>query len=133
MPVFETKDELHRCFGSLFKAVIARIMEENNLKTTEISVRFTLSDPATSFSVIADRERQIIFYDDEGWKPDMEFWLTSDMAHRMLMGKVNLTDAITKGLIRAKGPFFKILKILPYLRVSKEIYPAHYQGFITHN
>jgi hypothetical protein len=44
--------------------------------------------------------------------------LTADTAHRFWLGKVNVTVALARGQITAKGPVAKILRLVPLVEPS---------------
>jgi hypothetical protein len=48
--------------------------------------------------------------------------MEADTAHRFFLGKVNVTTALARGQIKAKGPVAKILKLVP---LTKPIFPRY--------
>ena len=50
--------------------------------------------------------------------------LDADTAHRFWLGKVNVTVALARGQINAKGPVAKILKLVPLV---KPVFPRYQQ------
>ena len=50
--------------------------------------------------------------------------MEADTAHRFFLGKVNVTTALARGQIKAKGPVAKILKLVP---LTKPVYPRYRQ------
>jgi putative sterol carrier protein len=50
--------------------------------------------------------------------------MESDTAHRFWLGKVNVTVALARGQIKAKGPVTKILKLIPLVRPAFPRYRA---------
>jgi hypothetical protein len=51
--------------------------------------------------------------------------MSSDIAHKFWFGKVNLTMALTRRQMIAKGPVPKILKLLPAIKPSYAMYPKY--------
>jgi hypothetical protein len=60
---------------------------------------------------------------DGGLEADVEFFMKTDVAHRFWLGKVNLLVALTKRDVVAKGPIFKVMKLLPLLKPLYGQYP----------
>jgi putative sterol carrier protein len=56
--------------------------------------------------------------------PEVVMSMDSDTAHRFWLGKVNVTAAIARGQIKAKGPVAKILKLVPLV---KPVFPRYEQ------
>jgi hypothetical protein len=54
--------------------------------------------------------------------PEVVMSLTADTAHRFWLGRVNVTVALSRGEIRAKGPVAKILRLIPLVTPSFERY-----------
>ena len=48
--------------------------------------------------------------------------MDADTAHRFWLGQVNVTVALARGQIKAKGPVAKILKLVP---LTKPVYPIY--------
>ena len=50
--------------------------------------------------------------------------LSGDTCHKFWLQEVSMPVALAKGLIKAKGPFPKVLKLLPLLKPAYAAYPA---------
>jgi putative sterol carrier protein len=50
--------------------------------------------------------------------------MEADTAHKFWLGKVNVTMAMARGQIKAKGPVAKILKLVPLV---KPVFPRYRQ------
>jgi putative sterol carrier protein len=48
--------------------------------------------------------------------------MEADTAHKFWLGKVNVTMALAKGQMKAKGPVAKILKLVPLV---KPVFPRY--------
>jgi hypothetical protein len=53
---------------------------------------------------------------------NVEMFMTSDVAHRYWLGRVNVSVALAKGIMRAKGPIPRILKLVP---LTKHVFPRY--------
>jgi len=51
--------------------------------------------------------------------------MSSDIAHKFWFGRVNLMAALTRKQMVAKGPVPKVLKLLPAIKPSYEMYPKY--------
>jgi hypothetical protein len=49
-------------------------------------------------------------------------FMKADMAHKFWLGKVNISMALAKGDMRAKGNIAKILKLVP---MAKKLFPKY--------
>jgi putative sterol carrier protein len=55
-------------------------------------------------------------------EPEVVMSMEADTAHRFWLGKVNVTVALARGQIKAKGPVAKILKLVP---LTKPVFPRY--------
>ena len=55
-------------------------------------------------------------------EPDVVMSMEADTAHRFWLGKVNVTVALARGQMKAKGPVAKILKLVPLV---KPVFPRY--------
>jgi hypothetical protein len=53
---------------------------------------------------------------------NVEMFMTSDVAHRYWLGQVNVSVALAKGMMRAKGPIPRILKLVP---LTRHVFPRY--------
>ena len=57
-------------------------------------------------------------------EPEVVMTMDADTAHRFWLGKVNVTVALARGQMKAKGPVAKILKLVPLV---KPVFPRYRQ------
>jgi putative sterol carrier protein len=57
-------------------------------------------------------------------EPEVVMTMDADTAHRFWLGKVNVTVALARGQMKAKGPVAKILKLVP---LTKPIFPRYHK------
>ena len=55
-------------------------------------------------------------------EPEVVMTMDADTAHRFWLGKVNVTVALARGQMKARGPVAKILKLVP---LTKPIFPRY--------
>ena len=59
---------------------------------------------------------------DTDMEPEVTMTMEADTAHRFWLGKVNVTVALARGQMKAKGPVAKILKLVPLV---KPVFPRY--------
>src|SRR5436305_9895283 len=55
-------------------------------------------------------------------EPEVVMTMEADTAHRFWLGKINVTVALARGQMKAKGPVAKILKLVPLV---KPVFPRY--------
>ena len=131
MAVFDTAAQLYTCFGGLLERMESQIETENGLKSLELTIRFTFTDPSASMLLTVSHGEQSIFYGECEDNPDLELAMTGDVAHRFWMGEINVMEAITKRQIVFAGSLSKILNLAPLIKAAIKVYPRHFQEYCT--
>ena len=93
------------------------------LKTANTVVQYQLADPSSQITVkmCPDEEMQVDLGPSD-LQPEVVMTMDADTAHRFWVGKVNVTVALARGQIKAKGPVAKILKLVPLV---KPVFPRY--------
>ena len=87
---------------------------------SNITIKFTINDPSGFIWLTPDKG---VICGDADCKPTIEMTLSGDTCHQFWLQEVSMPVALAKGLIKAKGPLPKVLKLLPLLKPAYEAYP----------
>jgi hypothetical protein len=55
-------------------------------------------------------------------EPEVTMQMDADTAHRFWLGRVNVTVALARGQMKARGPVAKILKLVPLVKPAFPLY-----------
>jgi hypothetical protein len=78
-----------------------------------------MSDPESQITTDLRPDRAIrVDLGPSDLEPEVVMTLTADMAHGFWIGKVNITTALARGDIKARGPVAKILRLVPLVEPS---------------
>lgn len=123
MTTFKDSDELYSILGKFFEEVTLDEELGPKFRKADTIVRYELSDPDASITVrlLAAEEPQVDFGPSE-MEPEVVMTMDADVAHRFWQGGVNVTVALARGQIKAKGPVAKILKLVP---IAKPAFPRY--------
>ncbi|MEW5945738.1 MAG: SCP2 sterol-binding domain-containing protein [bacterium] len=86
-------------------------------------IKFIYTEPDAVLTIDCPGTRVIAGEND--LKPDVEMSMKADTAHRFWLGNLNLMVALTKREMIAKGPIAKIMKLLPIIKNSYDMYKAY--------
>jgi hypothetical protein len=119
--------------SNVFKEVIVGFFEllgdtpliADKLKASKMVIRFIYSDPDLVVVVDCSGDTVEVRPGDRDTKVIVEMSMKADIAHKFWFGKVNLTMALTRRQMVAKGPVPKILKLLPAIKPSYAMYPKY--------
>jgi hypothetical protein len=123
MSYFEDSGEVYHFIGGIFTEVLADPDLGSQFKDVGVIMGLHFTDPK-SHLVIDGVEGKVYTGDecDAGPKPNIEMYMTADVAHQYWLGKVNVPQALSKGQMRAKGPATTILKLVP---ITQHVFPRY--------
>jgi putative sterol carrier protein len=120
---FKDAQEVYDTIGKLF----AELAEDEELApkfraaNTILQYDYREPDSKITLRLQEDQPAQVEFGETE-MEPEVVMSMEADTAHRFWLGKVNVTVALARGQIKAKGPVAKILKLVP---LTKPVFPRY--------
>ena len=123
MAYFSSDQEVYDTIGKL----IRQLGEDEELapkfRKANTIIRYTYRDPESVITTrLQEGQPSQVDFGDSEMEPEVEMTMDADVAHRFWLGKVNVTVALARGQIKAKGPVPKILKLVP---LTKPVYPRY--------
>jgi putative sterol carrier protein len=123
MPYFKDAEEVYANLGRLFEDVVADDELRARFQGTDTVFQYRMRRPDSQVTVkaLGEEEPQVEFGITE-LRPEVVLAMDADTAHRFWLGKVNVTVALARGQISARGPVAKILKLVP---LTKPVFPRY--------
>ena len=121
MAVFESTEKMYEVLGELFETLLANPTVSEKFKSQNVKIRFIMSEPKGEIWLLP--EGKVVCGVPDGVKEDISMVLSGDTAHKFWLKQITMPVALAKGLIKAKGPLPKVLKLLPLLNPAYEAYP----------
>ena len=123
MPYFKDEAEVYKYIGGIFTEVLADPELGAEFKATEVIMGLQFTGP-TSRLIIDTVEGKVYTGAecDSAPTPNIEMFMTADVSHQFWLGKVNVSQALAKGQMRAKGPVPTILKLVP---IASKVFPRY--------
>lgn len=125
MAVFESSEKMDEVLGGFFKLMGETPAIADKILASKLIIRFNYSDPDLVLVIDASGDKIDVRSGDMETKETVDMKMSSDIAHKFWFGKVNLTMALTRRQMVAKGPVPKILKLLPAIKPSYAMYPKY--------
>ncbi len=129
MGLFKNAEELYACIGGMMKEARTHGQMGPKIKASGLIIRFQYSDPESEITINAASPEDGYYFDvltgASELEPKVIMTMAADVAHQFWLGKVNLTAALTRGQIKAKGPIQEILKLLPAIKPAYTLYPEY--------
>jgi hypothetical protein len=129
MPYFKDEQDVYNTIGKLFNDLLAddELRPKFQQANTIVQYRYRKPDSVITVKMLPDQEGQVDCGASE-MEPEVTMTMDADVAHRFWLGKVNVTVALARGQMRAKGPVSKILKLVP---LTKPIFPRYKEQLRT--
>jgi hypothetical protein len=125
MSVFENSAEFEGMIAGFFNYVASDPEVGEKLLGSGIVIRFNYSDPEAVVLVDCSGDEVLVQTGDTESPAEVEMSMKAEVAHRFWFGKVNLTKALARREMTARGPIPKILKLLPAIRPAYDLYPQY--------
>ena len=125
MAVFDDSEVFKEVIVGFFELLGDTPLIADKLKASKMVIRFIYSDPDLVVVVDCAGDTVEVRPGDVDTKVIVEMSMKADIAHKFWFGKVNLTMALTRRQMVAKGPVPKILKLLPAIKPSYAMYPKY--------
>ncbi len=123
MAYFKDADEVYAYIGRLFEELAVDDELAPKFRKANTIVQYQYREPESQITVnlVEGGDGQV----DCGtttMEPEVVMTMDADTAHRFWLGKVNVTVALARGQMKARGPVAKILKLVPLV---KPVFPRY--------
>ena len=117
MPVFAGEQDVYEKLGRLLEEMLDDPVLAQEFQRANTIVQYVLDGPDALLTVDVRIDREpTVFLGPCELEPEVTMRMAADVAHRFFLGHVNVTVALARGEISARGPVTKILKLVPLVR-----------------
>jgi hypothetical protein len=121
--LFKDADEVYATIGKLFEDLTGDDELAPRFRKANTIVQYRYRDPESQITVmLLDGQEGRVDCGETAMEPEVVMTMDADTAHRFWLGKVNVTVALARGQMKAKGPVAKILKLVPLV---KPVFPRY--------
>jgi hypothetical protein len=122
---FKDEQDLYDNIGKLLQDLLVDEDLAPKFRKANTIVQWQYRDPEARITVrmLEDEDGQVDLGPTE-LDPEVVMTMEADTAHRFWLGNVNVTVALARGQMKARGPVAKILKLLPLV---KPVFPRYRQ------
>jgi putative sterol carrier protein len=123
VPVFKDDQEVYQYIGKLFQDLANDDELGPKFRRADTIVQYRYTNPESQITVkMKDGEEGQVDFGATEMQPEIVMSMEADTAHKFWLGNVNVTMALAKGQMKAKGPVAKILKLVPLV---KPVFPKY--------
>jgi len=128
MGMFATSEEFEEIIVGFFNQIAETPEVADKLLASNMVIRFNYQEPEVVVLIDCSQDKVRVIPGDRETKALVEMSMKADVAHQFWFGKVNLTKALARRQMIAKGPVPKILKLLPAIRPTYAMYPKYLEA-----
>jgi putative sterol carrier protein len=122
---FKDADEVYAYIGKLFQDLTEDEELAPKFRKANTVVQYQYREPESTITVkLIEGEDGQVDLGETSLEPEVVMSMEADTAHRFWLGEVNVTVALARGQMKAKGPVAKILKLVP---LTKPVFPRYRQ------
>jgi putative sterol carrier protein len=120
---FKDADDVYRYIGKLFEDLAEDEELAPKFRKANTIVQYQYREPESTITVkLIEGEDGQVDLGETTMEPEVVMSMEADTAHKFWLGKVNVTVALARGQMKAKGPVAKILKLVPLV---KPVFPRY--------
>jgi putative sterol carrier protein len=120
---FKDADEVYSYIGRLFEELSEDEELAPKFRQANTIVQYRYRRPESQITVrMLEGEERRVDCGETTLEPEVVMTMDADTAHRFWLGKVNVTVALARGQMKARGPVAKILKLVPLV---KPVFPRY--------
>jgi len=120
---FKDDQEVYATSGKLFEDLADDDELGPKFRKANTIVQYQYRNPESQITVkMLDGEDGQVDLGPTELEPEVVMTMEADTAHKFWLGKVNVTVALARGQMKAKGPVAKILKLVPLV---KPVFPRY--------
>ncbi len=125
MAYFKDDQEVYAYIGKLFEDLAVDPELAPKFRKADTIVQYQYRNPESQITVRLKEEGEPrVDLGPTDMDPEVVMSMEADTAHKFWLGKVNVTVALARGQMKAKGPVAKILKLVPLV---KPVFPKYKQ------
>jgi putative sterol carrier protein len=125
MAYFKDEAEVYEFIGKLFEDIAHDEELGPKFRRADTIVQYQYREPQSQITVkMKEGQEPQVDLGPTELEPEVVMTMEADTAHKFWLGNVNVTVALARGQIKAKGPVAKILKLVPLV---KPVFPKYRQ------
>ena len=123
MAYFTSEQEVYDTLGKLFVDMVDDDELFGKFRKSNTIVQYRFHDPESQITVrMKEDEEPKVDLGTTDLQPEVTMTMDADTAHRFWLGQVNVTVALARGQIKAKGPVAKVLRLVP---LARPVFPRY--------
>lgn len=124
MPFYSSSDHLYTSLGqTLTRAQTHDPNAARAVINARLIIQMRFTDPLAEVLVNGRKTPFEIEYGSTKLRPELELNLAADTFHQILLQQMEIKTAIARGLIKVRGPVWKLASFGPVIEAGQQVYP----------
>jgi putative sterol carrier protein len=120
---FKDDQEVYQYIGKLMQDVADDEELAPKFRKADTILQYQYREPESQITLrLQEGQPGDVDFGETEMEPEVVMSMEADIAHRFWLGNVNVTVALARGQIKAKGPVAKVLKLVPLV---KPVFPRY--------
>lgn len=126
--IYKDAAEVKELFGEFWQELLEKTPFGEKLKEKSLSVKYVLKD-YPEVSMYLDGDGLVIGSEANNRNAIVTLTLSGETVHKFWLKKIMVPVALAKGEIKTKGPFQKIMELMPLLKPGYDLYPKYCEKY----
>ncbi len=124
MSFYRDPDTLYTALRTVFGRIEVESPQAlSGLMSEKMLIRMKFSQPPAEVTLSGRRPRFELIYGPTKLMPDFDIDLAADTMHQIFMDQVTLASAMATGLIKVRGPMWKVPLLADLFQTGRTYYP----------
>jgi hypothetical protein len=124
MPFYATPDHFYASIGeTLTRAQTHAPKAAAAVIQSKLIIQMLFTDPQAELLVNGRRTPCQIEYGPTKLRPELELRLAADTFHQILLQELEIKTAVSRGMIKVRGPIWKLASFGAVIEAGQQVYP----------
>ncbi len=122
MAIYTTTEQLKQTLVSLFERMAEDPALVASLANSRLILRFKITAPSFDMVINGRKTPPQIMYGVSQLRPDLDLGLSADALHKILLGELRLSQAVSSGQLRVGGAVWKSFALEQVFHSAQALY-----------
>jgi len=124
MNTYKSSVQFYSGIELLFETIEERLPEASEaLSKSGLIIRMKFTDPTAEIVINGRTQRPQVMFGSNSIRPDLNIEMGTDTWHKLLMGELQISKAISGKKVKVRGALMKALVLKDFFDSSQRLYP----------
>jgi hypothetical protein len=122
--VFSDAEQFYACSQAVFERMAQQDPGAGEaISRTGMILRLSVTGPAGQITLDGRHNPIQTLFGETSLRPNLEVTMSADTLHRILLGGLTAVSALSGGLLKVHGPFWRVLALTELFHHMQRVYP----------